>query len=472
MRPVHCGCARRILLIAFVLLPWLLLPARVQAQASFPHDRHERLFPLCAGCHVMDAPGGPVLRPEATQCESCHDGTDYARVTFTPSAPRVSTLIFDHATHARAVTGEALTCSACHAPDDSARMTVHRTAAQQCVSCHTQGAVVHLTAPQCETCHVPLAASRLSAERILAFPLPDDHLSPDFVITHGANIAGVENRCATCHTRERCTTCHVNAARVPSIQAIPVAGKSVEVPRYTPTWPVPATHAQPDWLLSHATEAAAEGACVTCHVQEDCTSCHLPPAPQPIERLVPRAAAQAPGAGIPRAMPVSHAATTFATSHGAEAATGATTCAVCHERRFCSDCHDAPARTVFHPEDFVARHATAAYSRRLECSNCHDTRVFCRDCHAGQGLRAVGRLGPGFHDAQPLWLLRHGQAARQGLESCTTCHVQRDCMQCHSELGAFRISPHGAGFDAARARARNPLVCRACHLGDPGGGGP
>lgn len=443
------------------------LPVALQAQPSFPHDRHQRLFPLCEGCHVVDAPGRPALRPEATQCESCHNGVDAARVNFVPSTPRITNLVFDHTAHERAVTGEPLACSACHAPDDTSRMRVHRMAAPQCVACHTQGVAQHLSAPRCETCHVPLGSTRLSAERILAFPLPDDHARDDFVLNHGVGITGAENRCATCHTRERCATCHVNAVRVPSIQAIPPAGQAVEVPRFTPTYPVPATHQRPDWRMSHAQEASAEAACVTCHVREDCMSCHLTPPPA-VERLVSESDAPAPGAGIQASSPLSHAAPTFRTSHGADAATS-TTCAVCHERRFCSDCHDAPARAVFHPEDFVTRHAAAAYSRRLECSNCHDTRVFCRDCHAGQGLRAVGRLGPGFHDAQPLWLLRHGQAARQGLESCTTCHVQRDCLQCHSELGAFRISPHGAGFDAARARARNPLVCRACHLGDPGG---
>ncbi|HEX6589857.1 MAG TPA: cytochrome c3 family protein, partial [Longimicrobiales bacterium] len=78
-----------------------------------------------------------------------------------------------------------------------------------------------------------------------------------------------------------------------------------------------------------------------------------------------------------------------------------------------------------------------------------------------------GRLGSGFHDAQPLWLLRHGQAARQTLESCTTCHEQRDCMQCHSQTGSFQINPHGPDFDAERARDRNSRICFACHVADP-----
>jgi hypothetical protein len=78
-----------------------------------------------------------------------------------------------------------------------------------------------------------------------------------------------------------------------------------------------------------------------------------------------------------------------------------------------------------------------------------------------------GRLQAGFHDAQPFWLLNHAKPARQGLESCTTCHKQTDCLQCHSTIGAFRVSPHGPGFDAKRVQSKNARICFACHLSDP-----
>jgi hypothetical protein len=120
----------------------------------------------------------------------------------------------------------------------------------------------------------------------------------------------------------------------------------------------------------------------------------------------------------------------------------------------------------------MLRHSSTAYGRRLECSNCHDAKAFCQDCHRQAGIATAGggRLRTALHDAEPLWLLRHGAAARQGLESCTTCHTQRNCLQCHSEIGAFRINPHGPGFDARRAHAKNPVICFACHLADPLGG--
>lgn len=156
----------------------------------------------------------------------------------------------------------------------------------------------------------------------------------------------------------------------------------------------------------------------------------------------------------------------FQRAHGGAAASRQLDCAGCHERRFCSDCHDGEGRRRFHIPNFVTRHAAESYGRPTECSTCHNPEGFCKDCHQSLGLRAQGRLNTAYHNAQPLWLLQHGEAARQQLESCTACHTQRDCMQCHSTLGR-RVNPHGRSFDAKRMHDRNPIVCRYCHTGDP-----
>jgi hypothetical protein len=123
----------------------------------------------------------------------------------------------------------------------------------------------------------------------------------------------------------------------------------------------------------------------------------------------------------------------------------------------------------YHPAAFLSRHTASAFGRDAECSTCHNTQTFCRACHAQIGLVPAGggRLGPGYHDDGPLWLIRHGQAARQNLESCATCHRQVDCTQCHGVLGAFKVSPHTLAFDAERAWARSPRTCLACHVGNP-----
>jgi predicted CXXCH cytochrome family protein len=80
------------------------------------------------------------------------------------------------------------------------------------------------------------------------------------------------------------------------------------------------------------------------------------------------------------------------------------------------------------------------------------------------------RLGSGYHDASRFFLGGHGKAARQGLETCVGCHVERDCLACHSAAGGRRFSPHGPGFDGSRLKRKNPEVCTACHgTAIPGG---
>jgi hypothetical protein len=53
------------------------------------------------------------------------------------------------------------------------------------------------------------------------------------------------------------------------------------------------------------------------------------------------------------------------------------------------------------------------------------------------------------------------------LQGCTTCHVQRDCLTCHSTIG-WGVNPHGPGFRAERLANRNATQCLMCHLKVPG----
>jgi hypothetical protein len=90
---------------------------------------------------------------------------------------------------------------------------------------------------------------------------------------------------------------------------------------------------------------------------------------------------------------------------------------------------------------------------------------FCQTCHAQSGLSARRTLvGPaGYHDGNRQFFLGHGQAARQALESCVSCHVERDCLTCHSVVRGRGFSPHGPGFDPERMLRKNPQLCIACH---------
>ena len=113
----------------------------------------------------------------------------------------------------------------------------------------------------------------------------------------------------------------------------------------------------------------------------------------------------------------------------------------------------------------------SAYARQTTCADCHNAQQFCLSCHAQAGLSASRTLGSSsFHDGRAAFIVGHGQAARQSLESCVSCHVERDCMACHSSVGrGFRFNPHGPGFDAEPAAAAESRdVHRVSRLGHSG----
>jgi len=166
-----------------------------------------------------------------------------------------------------------------------------------------------------------------------------------------------------------------------------------------------------------------------------------------------------------RSRPPSHQAD-FSTIHAPVATSDPQYCQGCHVRPQCLDCHrGTPDRTPqYHPQTFLERHPAAAYARETNCTDCHNPGSFCQTCHVQSGFSSPARgLQAGYHDAFPGFLLNHGQAARQSLESCTSCHVERDCLTCHSALYGRGFNPHGPGFDAERLRGKNPQMCTVCH---------
>lgn len=445
--------------------------AAARQEVAFPHERHQRLFPLCTGCHEGIPSGdASAFYPTPQSCEGCHNGEDEVRVSWSGADERVNNLRFRHDVHATRLEREGdpeQSCQACHVPPGGGRMAVSADVQMPtCLSCHAHRAEEHQVDAACAQCHVPLAESGFPRTRIEAFEAPADHESEAFLggghgVDAGANLA----RCATCHTADRCVACHVDTDR-PEIAAMAFAPEGMDLPPAVAHYNEPANHRDEGWYGEHGTQASRQ-ACATCHTVDDCRSCHIAPLPPVFGELPSRAAAIAPGVGIEAHAPESHDGFFFMEIHSVLAAGDQNSCNTCHVESFCVDCHDAPVGGGYHPAGFVARHAADAFGRESECANCHDTQVFCRSCHVQVGLTSVGRLGPGYHEGGGVWLLRHGQPARQNLESCTSCHRQNDCTQCHGVLGAFKISPHTSGFDAKRAWEQSPRTCFACHIKNP-----
>lgn len=462
-------------------------PEREATNLRFSHPAHQEETPQqveCAECHTLAGTGRmAVVEAVPERCFSCHEAHP-AR---------------DHFVDA--------TCTNCHVPLAETRFALNRIrnlpepATHQrpdflaalhgelaeadptrCSTCHTRElcTTCHVDAPRVAAIgQVPDGRGRLELPRFQArYPVPPSHLQPDWEIRHGGE-ASVAN-CSTCHTRDGCETCHQEPVTRSTqvIAQLPFRGE-VEAPGVTMARRLPESHLNPFFATRHGEAATTRPeTCTTCHAKTPlCTSCHAPIAGSALPaatsgELRPTLAVNAGAGRAARAAapPAARAA------HGAGADTvparsaAAARIHVPAERASAPPAKRAPRSAEFHPAGFATHHASAAYSRRLDCAQCHNTRVFCKDCHEEAGFQARGRLGQGFHDAEPVWLLRHGQAARQTLESCTTCHAQRDCLQCHSQLGAFRVNPHRADFDARRAQKRNPTVCYNCHLSDPLGG--
>ena len=335
-------------------------------------------------------------------CAACHDGTIEKVVAWNhPRTARRSNLKFDHVGHNASAGARAPACAACHAEAGAPRMAVRPAAPERCLDCHAIR-TAHLAAPDsaCAQCHVALAkATSLTRADVAAFRAPSSHADPRF--------GGAEG--------------HGAAARRP-----------------------------------------VASSCATCHAREFCYQCHAGAAPP---RVIATLASDPRSTAIAvRGVPASHGVN-FADRHGPVAAAAGSRCASCHIRTECLDCHRpvAAAGPGYHPVGFLSRHPSAAYSRETSCNDCHSVGAFCTSCHAQAGLVAGGVLRSGFHDAKRFFLFGHGQAARQNLESCVGCHVERDCLTCHSVLGGRRFNPHGPGFDANRMRRKNSEVCTVCH---------
>jgi hypothetical protein len=453
-------------------------------QTAFPHAAHARMFPTCMTCHEgITQAGAPVL-PAPTSCASCHDGVVKPVVNWVPrTGPRISNLNFTHDRHSLIAiartpsdTARLRNCSSCHVEGAAQRMAVQRSVVGQCLSCHGLAAS-HFDGDRnsCATCHVRLPdASTLTRERIARFPKPQSHNAPEFLLGgHGKAAAGpagtlgpnaVSANCATCHARNMCVSCHVNAPELAPIKALALDER---VPGYSAQQLKPTSHASADFLKLHGKDAKRSTAsCATCHARETCTTCHVNVPPQSVAALPKRGPGRATGVQLARVAPANHTRD-FREGHGPQANARPATCETCHQRSSCLTCHkpDGNRQTIYHPQNFLTRHPSSAYSRSSNCGDCHNPTQFCQSCHQQSGLVATAKLGRmGYHDAYRGFSLGHGQAARQSLESCVSCHAERDCTTCHSSVGGgYRFSPHGPNFNGARAQQKNPSVCIACH---------
>ena len=402
-------------------------PARAQQQDTFPHSLHAKVFPSCTGCHGGILTGDATSYfPDASKCAGCHDGVVrnegkvLRKVTYTTGSYPANNLHFSHPEHIRLTNSVGST--------------------RVCVECHqrpgtTEWMQVAGPAPSlCITCHEHAATSHLAEEA-------------------------------------KCRTCHVPLAQATAVTAASIA-----------TFPKPASHDAPDFLLTHGpTDSAAVARCAICHTQESCARCHMnAPSTSQITALGNNPQVMAAFAGKPSNYPVppSHAAADFKAAHGKAAAAKPATCANCHAQASCKTCHltqtasgviaklpapapDARAQGVqlrgtsdfalfaavafrkpakegrgaarpqvwsvrVHDPGWAKNHRAPAASNAPNCLGCHQ-KAYCADCHDG-----VGNLK--YHKAD--FVQGHGASAYGREQECTACHSsQAFCLTCHQNIG-------------------------------------
>jgi len=260
-----------------------------------------------------------------------------------------------------------------------------------------------------------------------------------------------------------CTTCHANVA----------AGQVYPEPTFCAqchdgsmqpevSWRPAAVGSQWNLRFRHENHVAVDQ-CDLCHVRDggvvraavtQCMSCHgLTNHPRGEASACTLCHVQPPA-------PQSHEGP-WRMGHASEAAATPETCATCHVRSDCLDCHRPGAASPsggFHPADFLANHPGAAYSQEFGCASCHNPGQFCQSCHLAAGLVTGGPASGVFHDGTGAFTVGHGQAARQSLGSCVACHAERDCVKCHVVL-----NPHGPTFNAEEQARAARSACTVCH---------
>ncbi len=297
-----------------------LLACEHTASPRFPHLMHLTQLacgdvgqpdcPSCASCHRGRGESGMGL-PSPQACAPCHQATSAAVTsTMTAFATLPSRGIhFEHDKHLALskIRGQ---CIGCHAAvTTNAQGRPELPPMSTCLECHQ----ADFQQGRCSPCHDRQALPKL---------LPQTFLRHDgsWLGRHGLQASSNELLCNQCHARSWCQDCHDTQRR---------RGASPH-----PEWALgrPSNHGG-DFLSRHPMDARTNpAACLSCHTQSSCESCHL-------ERGV---SAGARGSINPHPDGWLGRDTSSPQFHGRAARRDIVSCAACHDQgpaTNCIQCH-------------------------------------------------------------------------------------------------------------------------------------
>jgi hypothetical protein len=361
--------------------------------------------------------------------------------------PQQSTLRFNHKFH---VSEQKLKCTSCHkrATSSESSQEVLTPEATVCDTCHGTDhsnltAVVEGDGEEgkCGFCHVGYKGG--DGNKVAPFLIP----RPNLVFNHKKH-SDRNIGCQQCHG---------------AVQELELATRD-QMPRMRGCF---TCHQMPD--------SAARG-----QAKSACDTCHLRGGGKPGGRI--RTVYSTGTLMPPQWLRNAQHTPDFIERHKMVAANDSQFCANCHKEEFCTACHDGRVRPRnIHPNDYISMHPIEARLATQRCTSCHREQSFCLQCHQRLGITMSGpsdvRMNGRFHPPKDIWSNaprrpgHHSFEAERNLNTCVSCHVERDCVVCHGGQGiGGGFNPHRAGFagGCSTQMRRNPRPCFVCH--NPGDG--
>jgi hypothetical protein len=154
----------------------------------------------------------------------------------------------------------------------------------------------------------------------------------------------------------------------------------------------------------------------------------------------------------------------------------------------CNECHKEQGIPLTHDNDWAGKHhqdtnwmgehRALAGKAGKNCADCHD-QSFCLECHAGGGVDVELRKMNYKRDYVPKshrsdWLELHPLKALDNPQTCTRCHQQKYCADCHSKFRAtdLQFLSHRRQFSDIKLSSVGPnhsifntSQCQTCHPG-------
>lgn len=335
-----------------------------------------------------------------------------------PSAKRIR---FDHAKHA----GQS--CVSCHrqATSSSRATDILTPPMTACAGCHGEKGSAKLKLNDCGGCHVGYSVVAQVSEpkdwrAVRPAPMIVKRPSANLRFDHSKHVQISTN------TDAGCLSCHSASAKMPSMAS-----------------------------------------CNTCHNDQiasaTCSSCH------PTDDRTKRVRTTFKVNGVAQTLKPDNHDIDWKKRHGPMAKSSPNECASCHQEADCADCHTEQVAKPYtvHVPNYIVMHAIDARSDMGNCTDCHTVDNFCTTCHVRSNVTMqVGASPPPraqFHP--PGWLdgsmpNNHGVMARRNIDECASCHMENDCISCHTG-----INPHPPEFalNCGTLLSANPTPCAKCH---------